>query len=404
MSAAESLPAPTISLNEAVDCVWDGLVVGAGPAGAFAARELAREGLRVLLVDKARFPRSKVCGCCLNGAALATLADRGLALLPARLGARRLESFHVATAGHHATVPLPAGVALSRERFDAALIGEAIRAGCEFLPQTQAALGQDTQASRNVTLRCHSQSATTAARVVLAADGLAGGLLKHERGCETRIARRPRIGVATILDQAPPAYHAGTIFMACARRGYVGLVRLEDGRLDLAAALEPFFVRRVGGPWSAVDAVLREAGLSPIEGLDRQVWRGTPTLTRHRALPAAPRVFALGDAAGYVEPFTGEGIAWALSSAVAVKPFVVQAVDRWHAALPRAWARRLGTLAGRRRRLCRMLTLLLRVGPVTGLAIRALGRAPGLAGPWVRWLNRPWQDSGSMSPCVDRAG
>jgi flavin-dependent dehydrogenase len=48
---------------------WNAIIIGAGPAGAMAACELAAAG-DVLLVDKAAFPRAKVCGCCLNGAAL----------------------------------------------------------------------------------------------------------------------------------------------------------------------------------------------------------------------------------------------------------------------------------------------------------------------------------------------
>ena len=59
--------------------MFDALVIGAGPAGSVTARELARRGCRVLLVDKAHFPRAKVCGCCLNGAAAATLERLGLA-------------------------------------------------------------------------------------------------------------------------------------------------------------------------------------------------------------------------------------------------------------------------------------------------------------------------------------
>src|SRR5580658_10826881 len=58
--------------------IWDVIVIGAGPAGSVTALELARLGCRVLLVDKASFPRSKVCGCCLNGAAIGTLHDLGL--------------------------------------------------------------------------------------------------------------------------------------------------------------------------------------------------------------------------------------------------------------------------------------------------------------------------------------
>lgn len=83
---------------------WDAVVVGAGPAGSVTARELARRGRRVLLVDKATFPRAKVCGCCLNRASLAALDAVGLGDLPARLGAVPLD--RVKLAAGRATVEL----------------------------------------------------------------------------------------------------------------------------------------------------------------------------------------------------------------------------------------------------------------------------------------------------------
>ena len=57
---------------------WDVAVIGAGIAGSVMARELSREGLKVLLIEKKRFPRAKVCGACLNGLALSVLDHLGL--------------------------------------------------------------------------------------------------------------------------------------------------------------------------------------------------------------------------------------------------------------------------------------------------------------------------------------
>src|SRR5262245_23559213 len=65
---SEERIAPTVGWAEAVRVVWDVAVVGAGPAGSLAARELARRGASVLLVDRSPFPRPKVCGSCLNAA------------------------------------------------------------------------------------------------------------------------------------------------------------------------------------------------------------------------------------------------------------------------------------------------------------------------------------------------
>ena len=107
--------------------MWDAVVVGAGPAGALAARESARRGLRVLLVDREAFPRWKVCGCCLSGRALGTLAGVGLADLPHRHGALPLREVRLAARHRDAVVALPDGVALSRQTLDAALVEAGIR-------------------------------------------------------------------------------------------------------------------------------------------------------------------------------------------------------------------------------------------------------------------------------------
>src|SRR5262249_23420797 len=128
----------TLTLEEAGARPWDVLVVGAGPAGALAAHGLARRGLAVLLVDKAGFPRWKVCGGSLHVAALATLEQAGLGELVGQSGAVSLADVRVAAGRRHAILPLPGGAALSREALDAALVRAALAVGSHFLPETQA--------------------------------------------------------------------------------------------------------------------------------------------------------------------------------------------------------------------------------------------------------------------------
>lgn len=368
---------------------WDVIVVGAGPAGALVARELARRRLAVLLADRASFPRWKVCGCCLNGSALATLEAVGLGGLAQRQGAVALRTIRLAARGSRAILPLPGGVALSRESFDAALVAEAVAAGAEFLPQTWAALGGRRENGRTVILRHEECAVETTSRVVLAADGLSGGLLSREGGPPAVAGRKSRIGAGVVVGEAPAFYAPGTIFMACGDGGYVGLVRLEDGRLDIAAAFETALVRKAGGPGNAAEAILEEAGLPRVHGLAELAWRGTPSLTRRAARLADDHVFVLGDAAGYVEPFTGEGIAWALDSAVQLAPLAARACRAWHPSLAQEWASLYRRAVARRQRLCRVAAGVLRHPMLTRLLIGVLSRVPGLARPVVRRLNAP---------------
>ncbi|MFM9170746.1 MAG: NAD(P)/FAD-dependent oxidoreductase, partial [Phycisphaerales bacterium] len=167
--------------------------------------------------------------------------------------------------------------------------------------------------------------------------------------------------------------------MRVERAGYIGAVRLEDGSIDVAAAVRPDVLRAAGGPAACARAWLGHAVLDP-GALDAARWRGTPALTRRRACMAAPRVLVTGDAAGYVEPFTGEGMGWAIATGAAAGRLAAHmraAPDAW-----RAWPAQYRALVRTQRLRCRTIALTLR-SPllVTGaIAIaRAAPRALGAA-------------------------
>jgi flavin-dependent dehydrogenase len=368
---------------------WDAVVVGAGPAGALAARASARRGLRVLLVDREAFPRWKVCGCCLSARALALLADVGLGDLPRRCGAVPLREVRLAAPRRGATVRLPAGAALSRQALDAALVEAAVAAGAVFRPRTRATLGDTGPDARTVFLRQGEGLEEVRARVVIAADGLTGDLLNGVPGFRVEASPAARVGAGVIADAAPAFYRPGTVFMACGSGGYLGLVRLEDGRLDLAAAFDLAGVRRHGGPGRAAAALLDEVGWPAVPGLEQMPWRGTPRLTRRLTPLAAERLFVLGDAAGYVEPFTGEGIAWALAGAAALAPLAARAARQWQPALAAAWTGRYRQTIVRRQHACRLTAQVLRRPGLVGAAVALLARAPWFAAPFVYYLHQP---------------
>jgi flavin-dependent dehydrogenase len=330
------------------------------------ARELARRGCKVLLVDKSAFPRPKVCGCCINGAAIRSLERLGLGHVLE--GAVALERLSVSAGRLRAELALSRGVTLSREAFDVRLLYEAMRAGVEFRPGV---------------MINHNSDLPTRARLTIVATGLAGA--------DASADRESRIGAGAVLpvEAVPRFYGARAIYMAVGRRGYVGLVQVEDGRLDVAAAFDPSFVKETEGPGAAAELVLRGVGWPVPRGLVSAVWKGTPALTRHPMRVAGHRLFRVGDAAGYVEPFTGEGLAWAVMTAAAVAPIAVRAVRGWDESIAREWENVYRRLIGPRQRLCRMVARGLRSPILTGLAIRILGIAPVLAQPVIAALNRP---------------
>lgn len=365
------------------DRVWDAVVVGAGPAGSTTARELARSGFAVLLVDKASFPRNKVCGCCLNGSALAVLDQLGLGRIPGACGAVPLDQFHLSSGNRSARIRLPAGVALSRWAFDSALIQAAVDAGVTFLPAATVKPG--THENGIHTLTVSSPHPPIATRLIIAADGL-NGSFSQVIGERHAIVSDSRIGGGAIADSAPAFYASGTIFMAVAAGGYVGLVRLEDGRLDVAAAFDAGLVREQGGLASAANTVLKTAGMPVIP---EAPWRGTPALTRTGRRLAGPRWFAVGDATGYIEPFTGEGMAWALAGAAALAPIAAQAirVHDWDVQLESRWETAFQQVIRQRQGTCRLVARVLRSPTVCRVAITALSLVPRLATPIITRLN-----------------
>ena len=366
---------------------WDVVVVGAGPAGSIVARQLAINGSRVLLADKSHFPRHKVCGSCLNDNALSALRHAGLDDLPSRLGAVPLDHVELRSHRRSSRLPLAGGVSLSRWALDAALIDEAIAAGAEVRTGVRVSM-QDVHGNRRrLTLHVGRNAISATASVIIAADGLNGRLATSTES--VHIARGSRIGAGAILPSSPVDLPPGRLVMAVGKRGYVGMVRLESDQVDLAAAFDPAFVREAGGLPAAARMVLEEAGNMAVPDIDTADWRGTPSLTQRPASIAGPRWFAVGDAAGYVEPFTGEGMAWAINGALALAPIVGEAVERWNDGFMTTWALRHRRLIGRRQFTCRVLSRVLRSPVACRVTFGMIRRWPGVAGPVVRQLHRP---------------
>ncbi len=388
--------AGTLTPREASQRLWDCTVVGAGPAGAMAARELARRGVSVLLIDKSHFPRYKVCGCCLNPRSLRLLDVAGLGGLTKKLNAIPLTQVRLAARRTQASVAMPTGAAVSRQMFDAALVSAAIDAGAAFLPGTNVSLcPADHSDKRVLRLRNGAPETIVESRVVLAANGLAGKLEEHataDQSIETFVSRNwspgSRVGAGAVVDDVPAGYKPHIIYMACGDEGYVGLVRIEDGRLDVAAALDATLVKKAGGPGTLAASIIASAGLPEVPELSEMQWKGTPHLTRTAPHVAGKRLFVLGDAAGYIEPFTGEGIAWALSSAMLVAPLALRGIRSWQPSLAQNWKAIYRRKVAPRQIVCRITAAMLRRPRLTRVVVGALSVMPWLVRPLFNVMYR----------------
>ncbi len=361
--------------------VYDVAIIGAGPAGSVLALVLARSGLSVALLDQSEFPRRKVCGGCLNGNAMAALQQCGLGDLPKSIGAKPVERMQLRCGNRGAELTFQNNWSVSRTRFDLALIEQSQMAGVTFLPGQRATMGEVAGEFRHVQLHSKSYNASIAAKIVVVAHGLKEGT----------IARDSRLGVGAILPRAPQSMAYDGLMMVVGRGGYVGGVCVEDGQYDLAAALDVDFLKAQGTIANAVCDILHQSGITETTELAAADWKGTPLLTRRPTEIAGERWFAVGDAAGYVEPFTGEGMAWAMNGAIELAPVVQQAVVSWHPELSQVWSRLHQRKIARRQWLCRLLSRVLRSPRLSQGLVTGLKRFPGIARPVLRQLSRPTQ-------------
>lgn len=403
-----------VSLEAAARC-WQVVIVGGGPAAAACGIAAVSRGLEVLLVERCRMPRAKLCGCCLSPRALAELSLLGLAAGQDGLGGIPLETVRLVTAARQVRLPMPGGVTLSRDRLDAALLGLAVQRGCHLLAETSVSAVDVEDRAARITCRpaagggdgdaTHTMLGlvTTQAECELAADCvvLATGLSESvrvihrpaamppeglpRRGRNVRpVAAGSRLGLGTTLPPEAMELPAGELVMAIDQRGYCGVVRLEDGRIDVAAAVDPDLVADRGAA-AAVAEILGHAGCETA-ALATARLRGTPLMTR--SSPRADgRLFRTGDAANYVEPFTGEGIGWALASGRLLGESLAASLQdatidvRAAAAV---YERRHQAELGKAFRRCQLVARAVRSPPLISGLMAGMRLAPAVAAPLVR--------------------
>ena len=366
--------------------LWDVAVVGAGPAGTMLALELARKGCAVLLLERQPFPRWKVCGACMSGAAQAALVQAGLDGLVPRARAPRLTELRLTGWGKTASVALRGAVALSREALDHALVRAAVQEGVVFAAGVAAELGPVSDGGRILTVRRDGGERRVRARMVVAAAGLNGLRASAVAGPApvATVRAGSRLGVGAVLEGGGAGYGPGAVHMVLGSAGYVGLVRQEDHRLNVAAAFDSEWVRLHESPEQAVRAHLELAGMPALPERVHRGWKGTAPLTRRVSSLGEERLLLVGDAAGYVEPFTGEGMAWALWGALALAPLVCAGVARWDPALVSRWSQMHRRRIRRGQRVCSMVAWGLRRPWMARMALRALSALPGAARPLVK--------------------
>ncbi len=295
--------------------MYDVIIVGAGPAGSSCARECARRGIKTLLLDKDFFPRSKPCGGAVSEHALSLLDFP----LPENIIEQECRGIHIVYGDRSLEVKKKTrfAVLVSRLDFDAHLVQKAQESGANFLPAAQVTGVEDRQDSVIVT----TGSTSYETRFLIGADGihsrvaqLLRPLLQKEEMSLALVSSVPaeeesireRLGTNLYLHfgLAPMGY--GWLFP---HRGYY-----SAGIAGLAAEFEhsrdalAHFARSLN-----IDLADIQGRFIPFGGLKRPVAKG--------------RILLTGDAAGFADPFHGEGIVHAILSGKLAAHAVADAVQ-----------------------------------------------------------------------------
>lgn len=361
----------------------DVAVVGLGPAGSMAALRLARLGVDVVALERSEFPRYKVCGGCLNTRAVNAMVRAGLN--PGDLGGVAIDRFEASFGQRRLSLALPGGLAVSRARLDAFLANGAVESGALVAFNAKCAGLEKRGDGWRVQIERQGVQSTLGARMVIGADGI-GGPVRRSGDFRTTVAKSSRIGAGLMLDDSA-GYETGAIYMAVGRQGYVGLTVVEDGCLNVAAALDPEFVREQGSPGATAQSILNGCGFPIPAGLGSGAWKGTPPLSQRTWPVAVDGILLAGDCAAYVEPFTGEGMSWAMEGATELSEIVAESVkggatdaeSRWNTAYRRRFQ------AAQRR--CGWISKGLRSPAVSDTVAGVLRAVPVLARPVIANLN-----------------
>lgn len=315
----------------------DVAVVGAGPAGSSLALRLAREGAGVVLLDARSFPRSKPCGDCLSPGATPLLRELGVLESLREQDGGSLTGWRVRSPGgtwfggrfRHGRGRGPAaGLSLPRRELDATLLAAARHAGARHLERTRA-VGLLREAGRVRGLRVRDPGGRERAlrsRFVVGADGLRSTVAR--RLGPVRTGPRRRLGLVRRVRAPDGPERTGELRLGA--DGVLGRTPVGGNRYNLTLVVprarapavsrdrEGYLRRRIagyglGGWLDASDPASAIEITGPFEVKPDRV--------------AVPGALLAGDAAGYFDPLTGQGLYRALATARLAARTLIRSVD-----------------------------------------------------------------------------
>src|SRR2546423_2914454 len=279
---------------------FDVVIVGGGPAGSVCAAFCARAGLHTLVLEREKFPREKVCGDCLNPSCWPVLERLSLAQRVRDLPHSKLDSVEfIAIGGRNVIVDLPSGddceLSEKRSLFDALLLKRAQDLDAHVREETTV-----RALTHNGNWKIETAGGENfAAPILVGADGR-NSTVAHLCNLLPRPARE-RVALQAHIPL--PRAFGNRIVLQFLREGYSGQAPVNEAQLNLCLVGTPPTISKLRR-WAE-----RQFQLPADQG-----WRTITPLTRSPVASAHENLFFVGDAARVVEPFTGEGIYYALRS------------------------------------------------------------------------------------------
>lgn len=279
---------------------FDVAVIGGGPAGSVCAAFCAASGLRVVLIERQKFPREKVCGDCLNPECWPILRRLGIdqRVRASPHGALEWVEF-ISVGDRHVRIDLPRGeeaeIAVKRSAFDSVLLERAGKLGAEIREASTLTSIEKSDGTWKLTT---AETATAfRARVLVAADGR-NSTVARLLGLLPRFAKE-RVALQTHIPL--PSGFGNRVVLQLLAGGYSGQAPVNDSELNLCLVGKPKSIR-----------ALQAWAMQHFNLPSRQSWRTITPLTRSSLPPARENLLFVGDTARVVEPFTGEGIFYAM--------------------------------------------------------------------------------------------
>lgn len=351
-------------------------VAGSGPAGAAAATHLARAGIDVLLIDHRRFPRTKACGEYLNERTVARLAELGIAE-QLRPQAARLNGMRLFAHAESVEFPFERELwSLPRMQLDEAIRETALAAGASALTARVVRVESDAGGARVHVRDERGTDRVLQADYVVGADGLHSVVAgdKVPAAPAMRFALGGHYAMGTELDgwiemfRTPEGYLAlnplagGTANAMCVVRASA----LREWRDDVESAMRSFSLEASGGrrELNVRHRVGERVSIGPLMPYERR--------------PVQGRRILAGDAAAFLDPFTGQGIAFALTTASLAAGAVVRALRFADTAALPAYADAVNGLVRERRRVAQLVDGVLQHRFTARIAAARVRESPAL--------------------------